>query len=557
MRPQVVSGLLLLGAVAVLLVVAQEAEASHFRGGTLRWDPIPGPAGGSTVQVDGQVAFRGSYFSPPDVGDLLSEGQLSFGDGSAPIATGLKVVSVDTGDDWFMADLVKQDGSPITHQYVGSGPSGGWTMAWTSCCRLVPELHVNNPHGSERLETLVPGAPDNLANAPPQATLVPIQVCPLTGLCTLPTVAADPDGDPLTYRLSHVGEASVFTSFVQPGPPDAPFALAIDLTSGLVTWDSTGHVETGTAYTYYSVQLMVEDGSAKTPLDFLIEFYDPSKPPYGSCEKAAGKLCPQPPIATLWSPGEPMPPWMSPTLPPSPPYVPPVQVDLPPPDWPQAAAFVLPWVPVDTDLDGVADQADNCPGVNNWDQADQDNDFEGDACEPQPLAEVAPPRVPGPEKWQPPDTDLDGVADPADNCVGVPNRDQADLDGDGRGDACEPDGDHDGVPTADALWPDNCPTVSNPGQEDADGDGVGDACAAAPGLAATAPPAAPAAEGRPVQDPLRHAWLAALGMAVGLAAVAVAGAVVRWTRRVQPAQAPGHEEAAARRRPGDGNLRST
>ncbi len=35
-----------------------------------------------------------------------------------------------------------------------------------------------------------------------------------------------------------------------------------------------------------------------------------------------------------------------------------------------------------------------------------------------------------------PDTDSDGISDAQDNCPNVPNRDQQDSDGDGRGDAC-------------------------------------------------------------------------------------------------------------------------
>jgi hypothetical protein len=37
-----------------------------------------------------------------------------------------------------------------------------------------------------------------------------------------------------------------------------------------------------------------------------------------------------------------------------------------------------------------------------------------------------------------PDTDGDRISDEQDNCPETPNRDQQDVDGNGRGDACEP-----------------------------------------------------------------------------------------------------------------------
>ena len=69
------------------------------------------------------------------------------------------------------------------------------------------------------------------------------------------------------------------------------------------------------------------------------------------------------------------------------------------------------------------------------------------------------------------DTDGDGVPDSRDNCISVKNPDQADINGNGRGDACE-DFDGDRIPNN----IDNCPNIPNFNQADADGDGIGDAC---------------------------------------------------------------------------------
>ena len=84
----------------------------------------------------------------------------------------------------------------------------------------------------------------------------------------------------------------------------------------------------------------------------------------------------------------------------------------------------------DSDGDGVLNLTDNCPVDGNSEQVDTDGDGMGDACDP--------------------DDDNDTVLDEADNCRVDPNPNQIDTDGDGIGNVCDPDG-----PPVDAGPPNN------------------------------------------------------------------------------------------------------
>ena len=92
------------------------------------------------------------------------------------------------------------------------------------------------------------------------------------------------------------------------------------------------------------------------------------------------------------------------------------------------------------------------------------------------------------------DTDSDGIADSADNCVNTKNPGQEDIDKDDKGDVCDSDKDGDSVANIEDAFPsnanetldvdgdgvgdnsDNCPNVSNADQTDSDNDGRGNAC---------------------------------------------------------------------------------
>lgn len=193
---------------------------------------------------------------------------------------------------------------------------------------------------------------------------------------------------------------------------------------------------------------------------------------------------------------------------------------------------------VDLDDDGVPDGSDNCPDVPNADQTDSDGDGVGDACD---LCPSDPGKsVPGACGCGVGDGDPDGDGVTCtDNCPFTPNANQADVNHDGIGDACQSDQDGDGTPDIADGCPndthktspgfcgcglpetdsdldglpncidgcpvdanktdpgvcgcgqpetcdhdgdtvpdaaDNCPTVANATQLDTDNDGIGDAC---------------------------------------------------------------------------------
>ncbi|MCK5688762.1 lamin tail domain-containing protein, partial [Myxococcota bacterium] len=129
---------------------------------------------------------------------------------------------------------------------------------------------------------------------------------------------------------------------------------------------------------------------------------------------------------------------------------------------------------------------DNCPvdqnGAQQDDQADLDADGLGDACDPDDDGDFI---------CEAGETAGDGCTLPAgvgDNCPGIPNTSQVDADGDDMGDACDADDDNDGIcdpgvqegTQGCALFgagnADNCPFTWNDDQLDTNENGIGDVC---------------------------------------------------------------------------------
>lgn len=130
----------------------------------------------------------------------------------------------------------------------------------------------------------------------------------------------------------------------------------------------------------------------------------------------------------------------------------------------EANAFMLD--PNDIDGDGIPNDKDNCPIIFNPVraqysptsseslQADADGDGLGDECDPYVFCKANDSSC---GEYDPNDRDGDGIPNASDNCPDVANPDQLDTDGDGLGDACDACPNEAGIPELNG-----CPLVSTP-----------------------------------------------------------------------------------------------
>lgn len=241
-------GMLLL---AIFLMTALEAQASHYRYGNMSWQLVPGMP--NTVDITVQQAWRANSFGAvPNVGDTRSTGTLVLGGGLSNQSIVLTITSVNVADNWFFGTFKTR----VTYP----GP-GNYPVYYGSCCRIGGLQ--NNSSGNFRNETLIT---IGNGNSGPQSSIAPIINMQQNSVnATFQIPATDPDGDPLTYRIATSSETAV--------TPLSGFSVS---PSGLASFNTTSYSQGD----LLQAQVAVEDtAGTKTVLDFLIEIVAQSNAP--------------------------------------------------------------------------------------------------------------------------------------------------------------------------------------------------------------------------------------------------------------------------------------
>jgi|GEM_PF-3281451 len=240
---------MLLVAVVMFSLTATEAQASHFRYGTVSWRPTGAPG---EVEFRIKVSYRRTFDSGlgGPIGGTFTQDSFDFGDDTfdTPVFT---ITSFSDTDDFTIGEAT------LTHTYPASPTS--FTASYGSCCRI---SNLNNTgSGSYRFATLVtPGG----ANSSPDTSLPPIVTVGNSNAASFVVPASDVDRDPLRFRVA---------SATENGGVNPPPNFTINPSTGQVTWDTTGLNQTN----FWTAQIVIEDldanGNIKSTIaiDFLLQ----------------------------------------------------------------------------------------------------------------------------------------------------------------------------------------------------------------------------------------------------------------------------------------------
>ncbi|KAN0039258.1 hypothetical protein ACTA71_001452 [Dictyostelium dimigraforme] len=262
--------------VFIFLALFYVIEASHFRFGTISWQPTTDY---KTIKFTSNFAYRTTMFygssSLIKIGDTVGVGTLTLGNSQGSVAVSLSVTNFDVANDWFTGSFVYTKVYPA--QTAGS--IGTYTVIFTDCCRI--GSLINNANGDWNITANVQIDNKNalaLVNWPPVSGMIPIVQVKLGKNNNFRVIASD--------QNVQAGESSALTfSFSTTYPMTQPSGMTIDKTGNCYFLP--------TQVGLYSTQVYILDSrGAYIVVDFILQ----SVTETGNCDPScsnAGTSCTQ------------------------------------------------------------------------------------------------------------------------------------------------------------------------------------------------------------------------------------------------------------------------
>lgn len=279
-------------AVALLVVFAgvvglrpTAAEASHFRYGNISWQKT---AKAKEVRFKLTCAFVRSAEGNPNLGAIISDTvggtSLDFGDGtSSGLSFRVTALNAAPNRDYIICEALdpttQKEG--ILHTYAADGP---FSAGINSSARIGPGLLNNRFGGSYQVRTLVNLSVVNNSSVNGNGVNEAVAGSPVIGLVPIVNVAenaaasflvpaVDPAGKRLRFRLSTDAEAGGGPS---PGfgTTDTTHRIAVDASTGRVTWNTLGLDKTKKWTAQVIVESLSSDGTtirSQAAVDFLLQ----------------------------------------------------------------------------------------------------------------------------------------------------------------------------------------------------------------------------------------------------------------------------------------------
>ncbi|AEX22115.1 PKD domain-containing protein [Vibrio sp. EJY3] len=222
----------------MVLGLANNAFASHFRGAHFTWEKVSG----NTVTFTINQAWRVNSLSS-------SSRTIHFGDGTSVNNVG-SIVAQPT--DLFGSPYEIWKGT-VTHTYPGPGP---WVVSLESCCRI---FEVQNSSSSSFIVRTDVDLTDSqkgssISSLPPILQMV-------QGPNVIPLAVADPDSDDITCRMATSSESAIYNI------PSVSSGTMTVSNSCVLSWDAS----TAPDKSKWAVQVIYEEGLKKTAHDFIVE----------------------------------------------------------------------------------------------------------------------------------------------------------------------------------------------------------------------------------------------------------------------------------------------